>query len=121
MKLHHIAFAALALSVAHMPAADAATKHPRRHHAVGSGWDGRWAGAWGGNDPCAVIVKGNRVVAYEYAGATNPVSKSHVTAKRIVYEGDPGVVVTLTRTGPNKAHATIKAPQGSGTAELVRK
>ena len=88
-------------------------------HAASS-WDGRWAGAWGGNDPTAVIIKGNRVVAYEYGGATNPVQHSKATGNRIVY-GEADIVVTLTRTGPNTARATIKSGQGSGTAELTRK
>jgi hypothetical protein len=113
----HIAVFALALALA--PGVASAAKH--RGHSSNGSWNGRWAGAWGGSDPTAVIVKGNRVVAYEYGGATNPVAKSHVTAKKIVYDGDGGVVVTLTRTGANTAHATINSSQGNGTAELVRK
>ena len=81
-------------------------------------WDGRWVGAWGGSRPTAQIVRGGRLVAYEYEGQTFPVSDSRVTPSRIVYGKD--VVVTLTRTGPNKAHATIKTSQGEGTAELTR-
>jgi hypothetical protein len=46
------------------------------------------------------------------------VEVSHVTLTKIVY-GD-GVVVTLTRTGANTAHATIKSVQGESTAELTR-
>jgi len=95
--------------------ADAASRRQ-----VGGSWDGRWAGAWGGNDPTAVIIKGNRVVAYEYGGSTNPVEHSQTTGNRIVY-GEADIVVTLTRTGTNSAHATIKSGQGTGTAELVRK
>src|SRR5271156_6161141 len=67
-----------------------------------SSWDGRWVGAWGGSRPTAQIVKGGRLVAYEYNGQTYPVATSHVTQKEIVYGED--VVVTLTRTGPNTAH-----------------
>ena len=120
MKVNGKLTAVFALALALAPVA-ASARHGVHHHAgskAGS-WDGRWAGAWGGNDPTAVIVKGNRVVAYEYGGATNPVSHSHVTARRIVY-GENNIVVTLTRTGPNKAHATIKSSQGAGTAEMVR-
>jgi len=40
-------------------------------------------------------------------------------AGRIVY-GESNIVVTLTRTGANTAHATIKTGQGNGTAELRR-
>jgi hypothetical protein len=81
-------------------------------------WDGRWVGAWGGSRPTAQIVRGGKLVAYEYEGQTFPVAASHVTPTRIVYGAD--VVVTLTRTGPNTAHATIKTAQGEGTAELTR-
>ncbi len=66
----------------------------KRHHGGGGGggsWDGRWAGAWGGNDPTAVIVKGGKVVAYEYGGSTTPVSSSRVTPKRITY-GENNIV-----------------------------
>lgn len=98
--------------------AEAAKRHG--HHAAGGGsWDGRWAGSWGGNDPTAVIVKGGKVVAYEYGGGTNPVEWSKVTPSRITY-GESNIVVTMTRTGANSAHATIKTGQGSGSAELTR-
>jgi len=90
----------------------------RRHSSAS--WDGRWAGAWGGNDPTAVIIKDDRVVAYEYGGSTNSVEHSKTMGNRIVY-GEADIVVTLTRTGPNSAHATIKSGQGTATAELVRK
>ncbi len=114
-------FAVLALSLALAPA-EAATRHARHHaaHHGGGSWDGRWAGAWGGNDPTAVIVKGNRVVAYEYGGSSTAVSSSRVSARSIVYNGDGGVVVSITRTGANTAHATIKSSQGNGTADLTR-
>jgi hypothetical protein len=99
--------------------ADAAT--PKRHHKPHAGhgsWDGRWVGAWGGSQPTAQIVKGGKLVAYEYNGQTYPVAASHVTPTKIIYGKD--VVVTLTRTGANTAHATIKTSQGNGTAELTR-
>jgi hypothetical protein len=120
MKAYRLIFAALSLSLAFAGPAAARRSHsvvPKR--SVAGGWDGRWAGAWGGKDATAVIVKGGQVVAYEYGGATNPVSSSRVTPRRIVY-GENDIVVTLTRTGVNSAHATIKSGQGNGTAELVR-
>jgi hypothetical protein len=121
MGIYRNLTAAFALALAFAPAAASARHytHAVRHHAHARSWDGRWAGAWGGNDPTAIIVKGNRVVAYVYGGATNPVSSSRVTAKRIVY-GENNIVVTMTRTGPNTAHATIKTSQGNGVAELTR-
>ena len=94
---------------------------PKRRHETGAGqgsWDGRWVGAWGGSQPTAQIVKGGKLVAYEFGGKTFPVATSHVTPTEIIYGQD--VVVTLTRTGPNTAHATIKTSQGGGTAELTR-
>jgi hypothetical protein len=118
MKFLGLTVAALAVSMALAPGAEARARHS--HHAVAGSWDGRWAGSWGGNDPTAVIVKGNKVVAYEYGGATNPVEWSKVSASHISY-GESNIVVTLTRTGANTAHATIKTGQGNGTAELIRK
>ena len=115
-----LAFVTLSLVFAPALPASAKSKHHAKHHAGGGSWDGRWAGAWGGNDPTAVIVKGNRVVAYEYGGQTNAVASSHVTAMRISYSGGSNVVVSMTRTGANTAHATIKTGQGNGTAELTR-
>jgi hypothetical protein len=117
--------AALAFALALAPGAASARHrvyhHSYHHHASrSSSWDGRWAGAWGGNDPTAINVRGGRVVSYEYGGATNPVGWSRVTAKRVVY-GESNIVVTMTRTGPNTAHATIKTGQGNGTAELRRR
>ena len=83
-------------------------------------WDGRWAGAWGGRDATAINVSGGRVVSYEYNGQTNPVDSSRMTPSRIVYHVSD-IVVTMTRTGANTAHATIKTGQGNGAAELVRR
>ena len=110
-----------ALPLALLIAAPADAASPKRHPVTGAGqssWDGRWVGAWGGTRPTAQIVKGGKLVAYEFDGKTFPVATSHVTPMEIVYGDD--VVVTLTRTGPNTAHATIKTSQGSGTAELTR-
>ncbi len=123
MGINRTLAAAFALALGFAPAAASArhwTHAAHHHHHRAGSWDGRWAGAWGGNDPTAVIIKGNRVVAYEYGGATNPVGWSRVTARRISY-GESNIVVTMTRTGPNSAHATIKTGQGKGTAELVRR
>lgn len=92
----------------------------KRYHGGGGGsWDGRWAGAWNGNDPTAVIIKGGRVVAYEYGGSTNNVEWSKVSPSFISY-GESNIVVTLQRTGANTAKATIKSSPGTGTAELRR-
>ena len=112
--------ALLALPLALLIAAPADSK-PNSHRKPGAGqgsWEGRWVGAWGGSRPTAQIVKGGKLVAYEYGGQTYPVAASQVTPTKIVYGTD--VVVTLTRTGPNSAHATIKSSQGDGTAELTR-
>jgi hypothetical protein len=98
--------------------ADAATKH-RKHAAHAGSWDGRWVGAWGGSQPTAQIIKGGKVVAFEYNGETHAVAHSHVTPTRIVYSHQDAVV-TMTRTGANTAHATLKSGQGDGTAELTR-
>jgi hypothetical protein len=110
---------ALSLVLLVVAPADAA---PRRHEkgpAENSAWDGRWVGAWNGSRPTAQIVKGGKLIAYEYNGQTYPVATSHVTPTKIVY-GEGVVTVTLTRTGANTAHATIKTMQGEGTAELTR-
>jgi len=129
MKFHRwSAFAAVTLAVSLAGSAQAATHHYYGHKHYGHGrhvagrassWDGRWAGAWGGNDPTAINIHGGRVVSYEYGGATTPVHSSRVSAKRISY-GEKDVSVTVTRTGPNTAHATIKTSQGNGEADLTR-
>ena len=98
----------------------ALAKHAHKaNRAASGGWDGTWSGAWGGSDPTAITVSGNRVVSYQYGGATTPVASSKVTPKKIVY-GESDIVVTVTRTGPNSAHATIHSSRGDGTAELTR-
>jgi hypothetical protein len=119
MTLSRRALFALPLALLIAARADAAA--PNRRHKTGLGpgsWDGRWVGAWGGSRPTVQIVEGGKLVAYEYNGQTYPVATSHVTPTTIEYGED--VVVTLKRTGPNTAHATIKTSQGSGTAELTR-
>ncbi len=112
--------ALFALPLAFLIAAPADAKQNRRPKTpAGNGsWDGRWVGSWGGSRPTVQVVKGGKLVAYEFDGQTFPVAESHVTPTEIVYGKD--VVVTLTRTGANTAHATIKTSQGSGTAELTR-
>jgi hypothetical protein len=113
---------ALPLALLAAPPPAEATIPNHRHHRRRSGygsWDGRWVGAWGGSQPTVQIVKGGKLVAYEYNGQTYPVAESHVTPTKIVYGTE--VLVTLTRTGVNTAHATIKTSQGSGTAELTRR
>ena len=115
------ALSLFALSLALLIAAPANAASPKRHQTSSAGegsWDGRWVGAWGGSRPTAQIVKGGKLVAYEYEGQTFPVAKSQVTPSKIVYGED--VVVTITRTGKNTAHATIKTSQGDGTTELTR-
>jgi hypothetical protein len=109
--------APMALLIAAPAYAEGLKSHHKSAAGLGS-WDGRWVGAWGGSRPTAQIVRGGKLVAYEYEGQTYPVATSHVTPTKIVYGDD--VVVTLTRTGANTAHATIKTSQGDGTAELTR-
>ena len=108
------AFLVLPLALLLSAPADCAPKRQKP-----GGWDGRWVGSWGGSQPTAQIVKGGKLVAYEYNGETHPVAQSHVTPTKIVYnEGE--VVVTITKTGANTAHATIKTGQGDGATELTR-
>jgi hypothetical protein len=98
--------------VALSPAALAAPK---------SGWDGTWAGAWGGkeSESTSVTVVGKRVVSYAYQGASHPVSTSNVTPAKIVYE-DQGITVTLIKKSETKASASLHSDQGDATAELTR-
>jgi hypothetical protein len=118
MTLARLARFALPLWLSLLIAAPAEAAPKRQTVAGQSSWDGRWVGAWGGSRPTVQIVKGGKLVAYEFDGQTFPVAASHVTPTEIVYGQD--VVVTLTRTGANTAHATIKTSQGSGEAELTR-
>ena len=84
-------------------------------------WDGTWRGAWGGSQAQAtsITIANQRVVSYEYGGASTPVSASKVTAKRVTY-GDNGNFVTMTRTGRATAFATLHSSQGDATAKLTR-
>ena len=114
MTLARCALFVLPLALLLSAPADCAPKRQKP-----GGWDGRWVGSWGGSQPTAQIIKGGKLVAYEYNGETHPVAQSHVTPTRIVYnEGD--VVVTIVKTGANTAHATIKTGQGDGATELTR-
>ena len=115
-------FAAIPLSILFASSLQAAPKrHVRheRHAAPKSSWEGTWSGAWGGSQPCSVTIAGNRVVSYEYQGASTPVTKSRVTPKTVTYEGT-GATVTLTRTGAKTALAKLHSQQGDATAQLTR-
>ena len=84
-----------------------------------SSWDGTWSGAWGGRDPTSITIAGNRVVSYEYGGASTPVVNSNVTPKKVTY-GDNGVTVILIRTSDRTASASLHSPQGDATAKLTK-
>ena len=84
-----------------------------------SSWDGTWSGSWGGRDPTSITIAGNRVVSYEYQGASTPVAKSKVTARRVSYKSN-GVVVTLTKTSRTTAFATLHSSEGDSTAQLTK-
>src|SRR5271156_5434375 len=112
-------FAAIPLSILFASSLQAAPKRHVRHAAPTSSWDGTWSGAWGGSQPCSVTIAGNRVVSYEYQGASTPVTKSRLTSKTVTYEGT-GATVTLTRTGTTTALATLHSQQGDATAQMTR-
>ena len=112
-------FLAASLSLAFAGAADAKSRHKSHSHSVGSSWDGTWSGAWGGRDPTSITISGNRVVNYQYGGATTPVSGSRVTAKRVAYS-DNGNSVVMVRTGATTANAKLHSSQGDGEATLTR-
>ena len=84
-----------------------------------SSWDGTWSGSWGGRDPTSITIVRNRVVSYEYQGASTPVAKSRVTPRRVVYVSN-GVTVTLIKTSNATASATLHSSQGDTTAKLTR-
>jgi hypothetical protein len=84
-----------------------------------SSWDGTWSGSWGGRDPTSITIARNRVVSYEYQGASTPVAKSRVTRQRVVYVSN-GVTVTLVKTSKTTASATLHSSQGDTTAILTR-
>jgi hypothetical protein len=118
-RRHLLTALAVSLTLASAPALARKAHHSAAKHAGGS-WDGRWAGAWGGRDATAINISGARVVSYEYGGSTNPVSSSRVSGTRVSYATPDGVTVTMSRTGANSAHATLKSGQGNGEAELMR-
>ena len=105
-----IAFASIPLLLLFASSLEAAPK---------SFWDGKWSGAWGGREATSINIEGNRVVSYEYGGATTPVNRSVVTPNRVTY-GDNGVTVVLTRTSATTASATLHTPQGDGAAVLTK-
>jgi hypothetical protein len=84
-----------------------------------SGWDGTWSGMWGGSQATSITIEDNKVVSFEYQGATTPVTSSRVTPTKVTY-GDNGVIVTMTKTGASSALATIHSPQGDATAKMTR-
>jgi hypothetical protein len=111
MKINRrMAFASIPLSLLFASSLQAAPK---------SSWDGTWSGSWGGRDPTSITIAGNRVVSYEFQGASTPVAKSKVTPKRVIYISN-GITVTLTKTGKTTAHATLHSSQGDTTAALTR-
>ena len=73
----------------------------------------------GRKDPTSITIAGQRVVSYEYQGASTPVTRSKVTLKRVIYRSN-GVTVTLTKTGRTTAFATLHSSQGDATAILTR-
>ena len=106
-----IAFASVSLSLL---LASSVLAAPR------SSWDGTWSGAWGGRDPTSITIAGNRVVSYDYGGATTPVASSLVTPNKVTY-GDNGVTVILIRTGATTASAKLHSSQGDATATLTKR
>jgi len=86
-----------------------------------TGWDGTWSGAWGGkaSEATSVTIANNKVVSYQYQGATHPVASSKVTPTNIIYD-DQGVTVTLIKKSETTASAALHSDQGDATAELTR-
>jgi hypothetical protein len=112
MKINRrMLFASIPLSLLFASSLQAAPK---------SSWDGTWSGSWGGRDPTSITIAGNRVVSYEYQGASTLVAKSKVTSKRVIYVSN-GTTVTLTKTSRTTAFATLHSSQGDATAVLTRK
>jgi hypothetical protein len=85
-----------------------------------SSWEGTWSGAWGGKEPTSITIADRRVVSYEYQGVSHPVANSKITPAKVVYSGEEGVTVTLTRTGNTTAFAKLHSEQGDATADLAR-
>jgi hypothetical protein len=71
--------------------------------------------ASGSSEATSITIENNKVVSFEYQGATTPVTNSRVTPNKVVY-GDNGVTVTLTKIGNASAYATIHSPQGDASA-----
>ena len=85
-------------------------------------WDGTWSGNWGGqeSEATSVTIVNNNVVSFEYRGASTPVSASVVTPTTVSYEHDQ-VSVTMTRTGPATAMASLHSAMGEATTQLTRR
>jgi hypothetical protein len=110
--------AAMPLSFFVASYAEANPKHKHHHHS----WDGKWSGNWGGqaSEATSIRIVNNKVVSYDYHGATTPVSApSTVTPTTFSYQVN-GVSVSLTRTGATTATASLRSSMGEATAQLIR-
>jgi predicted DNA-binding transcriptional regulator YafY len=85
-------------------------------------WDGVWSGNWGGqeSEATSIMIVNNNVVSFDYHGESTPISASVVTPTTVSYEHN-WVTVTMTRTGPTTATATLHSMMGDTTAELTRR
>jgi hypothetical protein len=84
-------------------------------------WDGTWSGNWGGqeSEATSITIVDNNVVSFAYHGVSTPISASTVTPARVSYEHN-WVTVTITRTGPTTAIASLHSMMGDATAQLIR-
>ena len=113
--------AALPLSLLFASSPQAKPKH--KHHGHKHSWDGRWSGNWGGQaaEATSILIVDNKVVSFDYRGATTPVSTpSRVTPTTFAYETN-GVSIILNRTGPTTATASLRSSMGDATAQLTKR
>ena len=114
--------AAIPLSLFLAGAAEAALAHRHASHAGKFSWDGTWSGNWGGqaSQAASVTIVNNKVVSFQYNGASTPVSASRVTPTTASYEHN-GVSIAMTRTGAATAMASLHSSMGDATARFTRR
>lgn len=114
--------AALPFSLFFAGSLRAQSKHKHPAHGHKHSWDGRWRGNWGGqaSEATSILIVNNKVVSYDYQGATTPVSSpSTVTPTTFSYQTN-SVTVVLNRTGATTATASLHSSMGDATAKLTK-
>jgi hypothetical protein len=84
-------------------------------------WDGVWGGAWGGTAQTKVVVKGGKVVEYDYNGQPQGyLGKTKISGDTLSFGTPPTFVVSLQKTSDTVANAHYHGPNGEADASLTK-